>query len=195
MAGATPPPDLGTSPRVARAAVAYAAAGAVVVASLLAEGAGSDRVAPIVRGLAVAVTLVCGAGLGNPLAVSGTNRRVARLAACLVPLGPVVAGLVPDYRVPALHLTFIGGFGLLALSVATHVTASHCGGLDRIRDSRATIVRVVAGGVTVAMIGRLAADATTTYFEHLAIAATVWILATALWLARLAPAWLWGRSA
>jgi hypothetical protein len=117
---------------------------------------------------------------------------VARLAALLVPAGPILAGLAPDYRVPALHVTFIGGFGLLALSVATHVTASHCEGLPEIRDGRSTIVRVVAVGVLLAALGRFTADATATYFEHLAAAAAAWIVATALWTARLSAAWLGG---
>jgi uncharacterized protein involved in response to NO len=190
MSGAPPPPDIGTSPEVARAAAAYLAAGVAVVATLVAEAFGSDRVAPLVRGLLVGATLVRGAGVLRPLALPGTNRRVARLAALLVPAGPILAGLAPDHRVPALHVTFIGGFGLLALSVATHVTASHCEGLPEIRDGRSTIVRVVAVGVLLAALGRFTADATATYFEHLAAAAAAWIVATALWTARLSAAWL-----
>ncbi len=107
-----------------------------------------------------------------------------------MPAGPIVAGLLPDYRVPALHVTFIGGFGLLAIAVATHVTASHCQGVPALRDGRATILRVVAGGVLLAALGRVTADATATYFEHLAAAGAVWIAATALWSARLLPAWM-----
>ena len=193
MAGEMPPPDLGTSPRVARAAAAYLAAGLAVIATLVAEALGSDRVAPIARGLVVAATLARGAGLRSPLQVAGTNRRVARLAAWLVPVGPIFAGLVPDYRVPALHVTFIGGFGLLALSVGTHVTASHCEGLPVLRDGRSTLVRVVAGSVLLVAAGRVIADATGTYFEHLAAAATLWIAATAVWLVRLTPAWIGRR--
>lgn len=189
MSGAAPPPDLGTGPEVARAAVAYLGAGAVVVATLFAEAFGSDRLAPLVRGLVVGATLVRGAGIARPLALPGTNRRVARLAAWLVPVGPIVAGILPDYRVPGLHVTFIGGFGLLALAVATHVTASHCEGLPELRDGRSTLVRILAAGVLVAVVGRVTADATATYFEHLASSGAVWIAATALWMARLLPAW------
>ena len=180
MSGSPPPPDLGTGPAVTRAAVAYVGAGLAIVATLFAEAFGSERLAPLVRG----------AGLSQPLALPGTNRRVTRLAAWLVPVGPIVAGLLPDYRVPGLHVTFIGGFSLLAISVATHVTASHCEGLAPIRDGRAPIVRIVAGGVLVSALGRVTADTTATYFEHLATAAGVWIVATALWSARLLPAWL-----
>jgi uncharacterized protein involved in response to NO len=190
MSGAPPPPDLGTSPQVARAAAAYLAAGAAVVASLFAEAFGSDRLAPLLRGIVVGATLVRGAGVAGPIALPGTNRRVARLAAWLVPAGPIVAGLLPDYRVPGLHLTFIGGFGLLALAVGTHVTASHCEGLSDVRDGRSTLMRVVAVGVLLAATGRVTADATATYFEHLAASGVVWIAATALWGARLWPAWM-----
>jgi uncharacterized protein involved in response to NO len=189
MGGATPPPDLGSSPAVARAALAYGAAGIAVVASLVAEAAGSDRIAPVLRGVVVAAALAWGAGLRLPLDRPGWNRRVARAAAWMVPLGPILAGLAPDYRVPALHVTFVGGFGLLAVAVATHVTASHCD-LPRIRDGRAPVVAIVAVAVVLAMAGRLIADATDAYFEHLAAAGALWIAGTGLWAARLLPVWL-----
>jgi uncharacterized protein involved in response to NO len=188
MSGAAPPPDLGTSPAVRRAAVAYAVAGATVLASLVAEAAGSARVAPIVRGVVVGATLVHGAGVLRPIALPGWNRRVARLAALAVPIGPVLAGILPDYRVPALHVTFIAGFGLLAIAVATHVTASHLS-LPELRDGRARTIAVVAGAILIATAGRVTADATATYFEHLAAAGAVWIAGTGVWFVRLLPAW------
>jgi len=192
MSGAAPPPDLGTSPAITRRAVAYGAAGLIVVATLLWEAAGSSRLAPVVRGLVVAATIVSGAGLLTPLELPGWNRRLARLAAWLVPSGIVLSGLIPDYRVPALHVTFIGGFGLLAFSVATHVTASHLD-IPRIRDGRSWVVALTAGAILVAMAGRVTADSTQTYFEHLAAAGAVWIAGTAIWLAVLGPRWFRGE--
>src|SRR4029077_7327872 len=62
MSGDNPPPDLGTSPRVTRVAAAYLCAGIAVVGTLLAEAFGSDRIAPVLRGLVVAATLARGAG-------------------------------------------------------------------------------------------------------------------------------------
>src|SRR5688572_16293652 len=179
--------------RPTRGAAGSLAAGLTVVATLVAEAFGGEAAAAVVRGLVVAATLARGAGLLSPLAQPGTNRRVARLAAWLVPVGPIVAGLLPEYRVPALHLTFVGGFALLALSVATHVTASHCGGLAALRDGSAPSVRFVAAAVLLVASGRFVADATATYFEHLALAAVLWIAATAFWVARLLPAWLGRR--
>jgi uncharacterized protein involved in response to NO len=189
MGGAQPPSDMGSSPAVTRAALGYGLAGLAVVASLAAEAAGSARVAPVVRGLVVAATLARGAGLGAALDRPGWNRRVARLAAWLVPLGPIAAGLAPDYRVPALHVTFIGGFALLAFAVATHVTAAHLE-LPRLRDGRPPVVAALALALLLATATRVAADATGSYFEHLAVAGALWILGTGLWVARLLPAWL-----
>ena len=191
MAGTPPPPDIGSSPAVARQAVAYAAAGVAVVATLVAEGGGSARVAPIVRGVIVAAALAIGPARRRPLQ-PGWNRRVAWLAVWLVPAGIVLAGLLPDYRVPALHVTFVGGFGLLALAVATHVTAAHLE-LVGLRDGRSPLVAVVAVASLVAMVGRVTADATDTYFEHLAAAAAVWITGSAIWLVTLAPRWFGRR--
>lgn len=193
MAGAPPPPDLGSSPATTRSALAYGAAGLVVVATFAAEAAGSTRLAPIVRGLVVAATLVAGAGIARPLARPGWNRRLARLACWLVPAGIVLSGLLPDYRVPALHVTFVGGFGLLAFTVATHVTAAHLE-LPALRDGRAPIVAVVAGAVLAAMVGRVVADITDTYFEHLAWAGVIWIAGTGVWTAALAPWWIGRRT-
>ena len=192
MAGTPPPPDIGSSPAVARQAVAYASAGLAVVATLVAEGGGSARVAPIVRGAIVAATLAIGPARRRPLQ-PGWNRRVAWLAVWLVPAGIVLAGLLPDYRVPALHVTFVGGFGLLALAVATHVTAAHLE-LVGLRDGRSPLVAVVAVSSLVAMLGRVTADATDTYFEHLAAAAAVWIAGSAIWLVTLAPRWFGRRT-
>jgi len=188
MGGATPPPDLGTSPAVARAALAYACAGTLVIATLVAEAQGSERLAPVVRGVVVALTLGRGAGIWGPLTRPGWNRWIARLGARLVPLGPILAGLAPDLRVPALHVTFIGGFALLAFAVATHVTAAHLE-LPDLRDGRPRVVAVMAGAVLLTMLGRLTADFVATYFEHLATSGIIWIAGTGFWFASLAGPW------
>ena len=188
MAGGLPPPDLGTSPAVTRAAMGYGAAGVAVIASLVAEAAGSIHLAPVLRGLVVGGTLVRGAGIAEVLEAPGWNRRVARLGAWLVPLGPILAGLVPDFRIAALHVTFLGGFGVLAFAVATHVTAAHLD-LVELRDGRPWVVAVLAGAMLVAMVGRITADGVATYFEHLATAGALWIGGTACWLVYLVPAW------
>jgi uncharacterized protein involved in response to NO len=185
MGGASPPPDLGTSPRETAKAFAYLAAGLLIVLSLIAEARGAERLGPLVR----AVVLALGVGLGGgwrPLAKPGLHRRLARLAVWLMPVGLLLSAVFPDYRVPALHVLFIGGFGLLAFAVATHVILGH---LDLTAESlgRPAAVTALALGILVAMATRVAADVSESYFAHLGWAAFAWIVGTAIWLGYVVP--------
>lgn len=56
---------------------------------------------------------------------------IARLAVWCVPLGFWLAAAFPASRKAALHVGFIGGFGLLALAVSAHVAGAHSGRLAR----------------------------------------------------------------
>jgi uncharacterized protein involved in response to NO len=188
MAGAPPPPDLGSSPRERRRAIVYGAGALALVATFVAEAAGWERSAPLLRAALVATALGLGAGAWRRPARAGWNRQVAWIAVWLTPLGVALSGLLPDYRVPALHVTFIGGFGLLAVAVATHVTASHLE-LPHLRDGRSRLMAFVAVTMLVALVGRVTADAMRTYFEHLGAAALAWIIASGVWVAVLLPYW------
>jgi hypothetical protein len=165
-------------------AAAYAAAGAVIFASLIAEYAGWERLAPLVRGIVVAVALAAGGGAWRPPARPGLHRRLVWIAVWLVPLGLVTSAVWPDYRVPALHLLFIGGFSLLAFGVATHVALSHMG---MEREGSPIAVRILGVGIILAMMGRFVADWSATYFAHLGAAAASWLIGSAAWLVYLGP--------
>ncbi len=186
IAGAPPPTDLGSAPGEGRKAVAYAAAGGLIFASLVLEYAGWTRAGPLVRAGVVALGLGVGGGAWRGPGQPGLHRRLVWLAVWLMPLGLAASGLWPDYRVPALHILFIGGFSLLAFAVATHVALAHLG-LEQL--TRARPPAVIALGVTfmLAMLARVAADASHTYFAHLGWAAGTWIAGSAIWLAFLGP--------
>ncbi len=185
MGGAPPPGDLGAAPGTVRAAGGYAALGVVILGSLVAEQAGAVRAAPLVRAAAVAAGLVA-AGAAAPPRAPGLNRRVAWAAVWLVPAGLAAAGLWPDLRVAALHVTFIGGFALLAFAVATHVALGHLG-LEAVRDRRPVVVILVAASFGLATLARVAADASGAYFVHLGWAAGLWLMGSAAWLLVLGP--------
>lgn len=188
MAGAPPPPDVGSSQQANRQAVWFGAAGLAIVATLIAEVLGWGRVAPVLRGVVVAAALVVGGGAARRPQQPGWNRRLTWIALWLVPLGLVASGLAPDYRVPALHVTFIGGFALLAFCVATHVTASHLD-LPALRDGRSPVIGTLAVALLLALGARFIADWSQTYFAHLGAAAVAWIAGTLVWAAALLPAW------
>jgi hypothetical protein len=186
MAGASPPADLGSSPRETFRALGYFVAGVLVIASLFAEARGAERLGPLVRALVVTLTLGLGAGAWRPPGKPGLHRKLVRLAVWLVPLGLFLSALWPDYRVPALHVLFIGGFGLMAFAVATHVILGH---LDLTAESLGwpPAVIALALGILLAMAARVAADMSDAYFTHLGWAAATWIAGTVIWLGYIAP--------
>ena len=186
MAGGAPPADLGSSPRETWKAAGYLALGLTVFASLVAEQLGAAREGQIVRGLAVAAGLGFGGGAWRLPAKPGLHRKLVWLAAWLTPAGLVLAGLFPDYRVPALHILFIGGFSLMTIGVATLVSLSHIGSGEAALGSPRWVM-LLAAGLLLAMLARVAADMSESYFEHLGWAAGLWIAGTAIWLAFLAP--------
>lgn len=185
MAGAPPPPDLGSSRRESWKALAYLAAGIAIFASLALEEMGFARGGPLLRALTVGLGLGAAGAWRLPVR-PGTHRKLVWLSAWLMPAGLVASALWPDYRVPALHILFIGGFALMAFGVATHVAVSHLD-MAQLAVSRQPVVIALGAAFLIALAARLAADASETYFAHLGWAAALWILGSAAWLAFFGP--------
>ena len=186
MGGAPPPPDLGSSPRETRKAIAYAAAGFAIIATLVLEQVGFDRAGPILRGIVVAAGLGFGGGALRLPGKPGAHRKLVWLSIWLMPTGLIVSGIWPNYRVPALHILFIGGFSLMAFGVATHVALSHLN-MEQRALGRPLPVIVLGATFLIALAARLAADMSSTYFIHVGWAAALWIAGTVVWLIFLGP--------
>lgn len=186
--GHPPPPDL----TLARATSATSGAGraAILVPALLGLAIGATivvehalgmREIATLRGLVVAAGLVVIAGAHRPPRAPGLQRRVVWIAAWFVPLGPIAAGLAPDYRVAFLHLTFVGGFGLVTFAIASHVALGHTG-REGLRDSVRWPVIIYSACMLLAAATRVSSDfLVDSYFRHLAYAASVWILGSMAW--------------
>lgn len=186
MSGSPPPADLGSSPRETRKALAYGAAGLALAASFALEYAGWVRLGPLVRALVVVLGVGLGGGAWRAPGKPGFHRRLVWWSVWLMPLGLVASAIVPDLRVAALHIVFIGGFGLMAFGVATHVSLGHLG-LEPLGLGRPPAVVALAAGLGLALVARLAADLSDTYFAHLGSAAGLWIVGSAVWLVFFAP--------
>ncbi len=186
MSGTPPPPDLGSSPRESWKAMAYATAGAAIFLSLILEQFGFQRIGPLLRATVVAIGLGLGGGAWRLPGKTGVHRKLVWLATWMMPVGLIASALWPDYRVPALHILFIGGFGLMAFGVATHVSQSHLD-LQRHALGRPPAVIIMAAAFALALFIRFTADASDTYFQHLGWASAVWIFGSAAWLAFLGP--------
>jgi uncharacterized protein involved in response to NO len=186
MGGAPPPPDLGSAPRETWKALAYAAAGIAIFASLLLEQLGFERGGPILRAIVVAIGLGFGGGALRWPGKPGAHRKLVWLAVWLMPVGLIAAAIWPDYRVPAMHILYIGGFSLLVFGVASHVAMSHLD-MEQLALGRPSAVIVLGAAFVIALAARLAADSSSTYFIHLGWASAVWIAGSAVWLAFFGP--------
>lgn len=178
-------PDVGPGRRWH--AVAYAAAAAGVFVSLVVEAAGWPRAGAGLCG-AIALAVLVASGTWRPPSRPGTNRRLLWIAMWAIPVGLFGAALFPGVRVEALHVMFVGGFGVLAFSVSTHVTFGHTGQEPR-QAARAWPVAAFGLLFAVAMMFRISAVADpNSYFRSLGIAASVWLLGTMVWAAYVLPA-------
>lgn len=187
VGGWPPPADLGSSPRETRRAGLYVAVGLVIVASQVAESMGWMRAGPIVRGLVVALGLLVGGGAWKAPRKAGFHRRLLWLSVWLTAFGVALSGLAPTLRVASLHVLFIGGYSLMVLAVATHVTYAHVPGLDALMLTSHRAIVWMGVLVVLAVFSRVAADLSHTYYEHLGSAALLWMLGSGIWLMFLGP--------
>jgi uncharacterized protein involved in response to NO len=159
----------------------YLLAGLAVMFSLIGQyGLGWPAMAFLRAAAATAVILSTLKPWRVPL-VQTTLARCVWAAHWLVILAVWLVAISPRYSVDLLHILFIGGFTLLIFAVGTRVTLSHGGhGLGQERRSWPLRIAVTAG--LIAMLARVGAPlAPFSYFEHLALAALLWIAGVAFW--------------
>jgi hypothetical protein len=93
----------------------------------------------------------------------------------------------PQYRKVGLHIVFIGGFALMALSVAVHVIFAHGGRPDLLGGSPWRL-RALGALLLLALIARAAVDFDPWHFHRwLGLAASLFLGATVSWLALVLP--------
>lgn len=168
------------------AIVAYAAAGLVIIGGLVLEVAGWPRLGALSRGV-VSVAVLAASGAWRAPSRPGANRWLVWAAAWAIPVGLLSAAALPDRRIEALHIMFVGGFGLLAFAVGTHVILGHTG-YDAEQAGRPWPVLVFGALFAAAMA--LRATALTMpeyYFGWLGAAAALWFLGAVVWAAFLLP--------
>ena len=94
--------------------------------------------------------------------------------------GQWLAGIFPDYEIVALHLTFIGGFSTITLTIGTRVIAAHCG--PEAIWSRARALKAIGLFLLAALVSRVVSDYMTWYyFGMLHVAAGFWMTAALIW--------------
>lgn len=166
---------------ISRAMLMYAASGLILLFSLIAEyGFGFASMAFVRAAVVTAVVLTT----IQPWRLPATRTTLAWCVwtAHLFLIAAVwLAAVAPRYRVDFLHVLFMGGFTLLILAVGTRVALSHGGfGLSQERGSWPLRIALTTG--LVAMLARIGAPfAPFSFFEHLALAALLWIGGILFW--------------
>lgn len=180
-------PDVGPGRRW-HAAVYVAAAGAVI-AGLVLEVGGWPRRGAALRG-AVALAVIVASGAWRPPSRSGANRAILWMAVWALPVGLIGAAAFPGARVEALHVMFVGGFGVISFAVSTHVTLGHTG--QEARQSTRPWPVVAFGLLFAAALAfRISAIGDPpNYFLWLGTAATSWLLGATAWAAFALPSML-----
>ena len=139
---------------------------------------------------AVATAVLAAARVPAMRAAPALERRLAWIGAALVPLGFWLAALCPRQRAAALHVTFVGGFALLALAASAHVALGGAASANR-RPRIPVALSAMALLLVAAFTARLAAawDARRVA-AWLSAAALCFIAAVVAWAIALSPALL-----
>jgi uncharacterized protein involved in response to NO len=151
--GEAPPPRF-EGPAARRAWILHAVAAAAFLASFPLEILEDQRAGLALRGAVALSVLVLAARIHRPPTEPGLHRTLLWIAAWLLPMGWLAAGLWPRLRGAALHIGFVGGFALMTLAVSFHVVLSHAG-RPEVLHRTPPLLRALAGCLAAALAARL----------------------------------------
>lgn len=110
-----------------------------------------------------------------------------RLSFLFILLGLWGIPLFPEHRVAALHVLFIGGYGLVTLVVATRVILGHSG-YEHLFPTRMPFIAVIAVCFMLAMVCRVVSEAFPEhFFALLATGSLLWMGGSVVWACVLLP--------
>lgn len=159
----------------------------VLVASFVVEAWGPVRLGLALRGAVTWAVLLLVARLHRAPRRPGLIRWSIWSAAWCVPIGYTLASLSPLAVTGPLHITFIGGFALLALSVGSQVILGH-GGYERLKNGHPWALLVMIAALLLATLARvMMVVREDQLLRWTSWAAGLFLVATATWSAFLLP--------
>ena len=159
----------------------YVLAGVLLMLSFWIESGHSAPAGRLLRALVVGVHLLRTVPVYRLPDRSLWHLRFLWLSFWCVIAGLLLSGIFPEYELASMHITFIGGFGLMTLMIASRVIAAHCG-FESLWDSNARVFRVVGITFVAALVTRVAADLYPDhYFGFLHIGAGFWLVGALAW--------------
>ncbi len=170
-----------TTPAAHRRLLVFAGVGLALLVSFPIEAAGHSGTGQVLRAVIVSGYLFGVLRVYRSPAQPWIHVHLLRLSFWSLCAGLWLPPLLPDHALAALHLTFIGGFGLMTIVIATRVVAGHCDAESLWEGNRLPVVLPV-GLIALSVPIRLAADLVPLiYFECLAVAGILWLAGIALW--------------
>ncbi len=168
--------------------IIYALAALILMGSFLIEGTGEIRLAYGLR--ALVLTALLGYFVRPYILPSVKDLYVwyVWLSVWFLLIGYLGVTIWPVYRVMWLHVSLLGGVCLMTFAVASMVALSHGGQAERLKKPNAPMV-LMGVALIAAMGARVLADGylVAYYFELLATAAVLWVLAALSWFWMVGP--------
>lgn len=166
---------------------AFMAGGALLFASFFVEALLSPLAGRLLRAAVVSFQFLAFARIYRRPQSRVWTAHALWLSYWLIAAGLWLAALLPAYEVAALHVTFIGGFGLMMLVMALRVITSH-GAVETWWDSSRWLPAGLIAGTLLAIALRGAAHLwPTRYLPLLAAGALTWLVVLLTWGLRLLP--------
>lgn len=164
-----------------RRAMTGGAVGMFVLGTYITQSYGFDTSSSIARAVVVSVyllTQVCPFRRGRG---TGSLSTMLRAAIAFLLLGIFVSGVSAVFQTAVKHVMFVGGYGLIALTIATRVSWGHSGNINLTEGKRRSL-RFILAFILLAMATRIVADFIPTIrVSHHIYAALSWVIAAAIW--------------
>jgi uncharacterized protein involved in response to NO len=141
----------------------------------------------LLRGLVVTAYLLAVVRIHRPPSRPLLHLYLLWFSFWCVPTGQWLVALSPTYEMTALHVTFIGGFGLMTLVIATRVIVAHCN-FDEMWEVNSWKIAIPGILFILALLVRIGADLVPQYYlDLLSTGAGIWLVGALAWGAIFAP--------
>lgn len=162
-------------------ALLAASTGIIIIGSFVIEANGAIRIAYALRALAVAAYMFSEMPLKKGPAGSDAFGIGIRISLLATVAGFLTIAIAPAFRVGLLHITFIGGFAVITLVVATRVLFGHSGNLAKLK-GRNRWFPLAMGLMLFGMATRVSGDFWPKIMaSHYIYGAILWIIGVLIW--------------
>jgi len=165
----------------------YVAVGVLVFLSFIIEAGEAPVVGRLLRALVVTVQLLLAIQIYRRPHAGYWHVYWMWFSFWCVLMGLWLSGLFPAYEMTMLHITFVGGFGLLTIMIGSRVITGHCDVKD-LWLQNAWQLSIPGGLILLASVARLGAGLSAeTYAVFLYSGVGLWLVAMLLWMMLFLP--------